>query len=120
MKNLLKTLRMAAVAIGITSIFLLGPSSGLLAQLRLTEAQVAALQPASPELVPAFGNFYSATFPDNPPFPYDPFPALPVYRLPDGSWLVDDSSVAFPPPGQAVNALARSFVAENRLAAQQN
>jgi hypothetical protein len=46
-----------------------------------------------------------------------------VYQLPDGSWLVDDSTVSFPPPpGPPVNvaAAARSFLAQPSLASQQS
>ena len=44
-----------------------------------------------------FGQFPAQTIPC---LPFDPYPDLPVYLLPDGSWLVDDASVQFPqPPG---------------------
>ena len=45
--------------------------------------------------------------PELPPVPFDPYPDLPVYRLPDGSWLVDDSTVQFPPPRQTMTRRRR-------------
>jgi hypothetical protein len=90
-------------------------------QPRLTAAQAAALQPTPPNFVPMSGNFWSLQRPDFPPYPSDPYPNLSAYLLPDGSYLVDDASIAYPPIGKAVDVIgaARSFVAENRLAAQQ-
>jgi hypothetical protein len=44
---------------------------------------------------------------------------LPVYRLPDGTWLVDDSTVQFPPPVPVdATAAARSFLTQANLASQ--
>jgi hypothetical protein len=84
----------------------LGSDAVLLAQPHLTDAQILALRPAPPSLVPSCGNFWSVSRPDYPPYPYDPYPDLPVYQLPDGSWLVDDSTIQFPPSGQTIGAPA--------------
>jgi hypothetical protein len=52
------------------------------------------LQPASPEAVPALGTFRSLVL-SQPPLPFNPFPELPVYMLPDGSFVYDDSLVDY-------------------------
>ena len=45
---------------------------------------------------------------------------MPVYRLPDGSWLVDDSTVPPRSPGPVnAPAAARSFLTQASLASQQ-
>jgi len=87
------------------------PSFTLRAQPQLTQAQAAALQPTPPALVPKSGDFYSISFPGNPLTPFDPYPDLPVYRLPDNSLWVDDTSIPFPPPGQKSDPLAASHPA---------
>jgi len=124
MKTLLHTSQTAVVTLAITvaTALLPGPNSALLAQNRLTDAQATALQPTPSDQIPAFGNFYSASFPENPPTPFDPFPNLPAYRFPDGSWLVDDTSVQFLPPDLAANApaAARILLAQNRLVLEQS
>jgi hypothetical protein len=70
--------------------------------------------------VPRSGTFWSVSRPSFPPDPTDPFADLPVYRLPDGTWLVDDSTILFPPPGP-INypAAARGFLGQASLANQQ-
>ncbi len=42
-------------------------------------AQTDDLKPVPPKLVPDLGTFYSLQNPGQPPFPYDPFPELPVF-----------------------------------------
>src|ERR1035441_10939886 len=85
------------------------PLLTLHAQVRLTEAQAAALRPTPPSLIPKVGEFYRLSNPAAPE-PTDPFPGLPVFLLPDGkTWLVDDSRVPPPPPPDRV-AAARSFL----------
>ena len=71
--------------------------------------------------MPKSGNFYSVTFPGYPPEPTDPHPDLPVYRLPNGDWLVDDSILPVPPPVSTnAPAAARSFLTQQAsLASQQ-
>ena len=44
--------------------------------------------------VPQFGTFYSLTL-FQPPFPFNPFPELPVYAVGDGSFVYDDRSVDY-------------------------
>ena len=41
------------------------------------------------------GSFYSLQRPDYPPFPVNPFPELPVYRIGDSDFVVDDRSVDY-------------------------
>jgi hypothetical protein len=93
-------------ALTLVAVFAPCPPFTLLAQPHLTDAQILALRPAPPSLVPSCGNFWSVSRPDYPPYPYDPYPDLPVYQLPDGSWLVDDSTIQFPPSGQTIGAPA--------------
>ena len=57
-------------------------------------AQADVLQLVPPEAVPADGTFYSVQQ-DAPPLPFDPFPELPVYLLPDGTYYIDDTSVEY-------------------------
>ena len=96
----------------------------LRAQPQLTEAQAAALRPTPPNLVPrSTGTFWLISHLDWPPqpgYPYPQYPDLPTYLLPDGSWLVDDTSVPLPPPASfdAV-AAARSLLLQSSLASQQ-
>ena len=98
-------------------------ATSLPAQPVLTEAQAAALQPTPPNLVPrSTGTFWLITHLDWPPqpgYPYPQYPDLPTYLLPDGSWLVDDTSVPPPPPASfdAV-AAARSLLLQSSLASQ--
>ena len=107
-------------AVTLVVVFALYPPLALRGQPQLTAAQAAALQPTPPSLVPRTGTFWSVSRPDYPPFPFDPYPDLPVYLLPDGSYLVDDSSVQFPPPGPVdAAAAARSFLTQASLASQQ-
>ena len=92
----------------------------LRAQPRITEAQAAALRPTPPSLVDRSGTFWSVSRPQYPPEPTDPYPNLPAYRLPDSTWLVDDSTVIFPPPAPAdAPASARNFLTQTSLASQQ-
>ena len=87
---------------------------------QLTEAQAATLRPTPPSLVPRSGTFWSVSYPSTPPMPFDLYPALPAYRLPDGSWLVDDSSVPLPPsPAISAPAAARSLLSQPSLDRQQ-
>jgi hypothetical protein len=52
--------------------------------------------PVPPALVPESGTFWSLQKLDSePPLPFDPLPGLPVYRLENGQFLVDDSSVDY-------------------------
>jgi hypothetical protein len=44
---------------------------------------------------PRFANYYSAQKPKWPPFPFNPFPELPVYQLDQWSWVYDDSQVNY-------------------------
>ena len=43
---------------------------------------------------PLFGTFYSLTL-NQPPFPFNPFPELPVYSIGDGKFVYDDRSVDY-------------------------
>jgi Alpha/beta hydrolase len=94
----MKTSRSAAFLSTIAFTFLLGLSLNLRAQPKLTDAQLLALRPTPTNLVPASGTFWSVSLTNYPPLPCDPFPSLPAYHLPDGSWLYDDSAIAYPPP----------------------
>jgi hypothetical protein len=59
-------------------------------------AQTEDLKPVPPKLVPEIGTFYSLQNPDQPPFPYDPFPDLPVYWFSeDEVFLIDDRTVDY-------------------------
>jgi hypothetical protein len=109
------------ITITLATAFLPGPNASLLSQTRLATAR-ATIQPTPPADIGAFGNFYSATFPENPSTPFSLFPTLPTYQIGQNTWLVDDTSVTFLPPSLAANpaAAARSFVAQNRLAMQRN
>ena len=109
----------AAVTLAVA--FNLCPPLTLRAQPQLTDAQLLALQPTPPSLIPSSGTFWSVSRPNYPPLPWDPYPGLPVYRLPDGSYLVDDSTVLFPPSGQTISApaAARTFLTQATLASQQ-
>src|SRR5262249_5875337 len=71
-------------------------------------------------LVPLVGTFYSVSRPYDPPLPFDEYPNLPAYLLPNGIWVVDDSSIPVPPPlPPDVPAAARDFVAQNQSLAQE-
>src|SRR6266540_1933984 len=54
----------------------------------------AQLEPVSAEAVPFIGTFRSFTL-NQPPLPFLPFSELPVYALPDGSFVYDDRSVDY-------------------------
>ena len=59
--------------------------------------QLAAVEEAELVLVkepPRTGTFYSLTL-FQPPFPFNPFPELPVYAVGDGSFVYDDRSVDY-------------------------
>ncbi len=103
----MKTWQSASVIAAVTllGVFAPCPPFTLRAQPRLTEAQAAALQPTPPSLIPGSGTFWFLSRTNYPPMPIDQYPALPLYRLPDGTYLVDDSTIQFPPPGP-VNAPA--------------
>jgi hypothetical protein len=60
----------------------------------LTLANGVELQPLLPDLVPMSGIFWSLQM-TLPPTPFDPFPNLPVYALPDGGFIYDDSQVDY-------------------------
>ena len=111
---------MAAVAL--IGVFAACPTFTLWAAPQLTEAQAAALQPTPPNLIPRAGTFWSVSCPTNPPLPFDRYPELPAYRLPDGTYLVDDSSIPLPPPGPTVSApvAARALLSQGGLATQQS
>jgi hypothetical protein len=54
------------------------------------------LKPVPPKLIPDLGTFYSLQKPDHPPFPYDPFPDLPVFWFSeDEVFLIDDRKVDY-------------------------
>ena len=122
----MKKWQSASVIAAVTLAMVFAPCAAftLRAQPRLTEAQAAALQQIPPSLIPSWGRFWSVSHPDYPCLPFPPyrdvFPGLPVYLLPDGSYLVDDSSVQLPPPPPTnVAATARSFLtAQFTLASQ--
>ncbi len=53
-------------------------------------------KPVPPKLVPDLGTFYSLQNPGQPPFPYDPFPDLPVFWFnEDEVFLIDDRKVDY-------------------------
>jgi hypothetical protein len=58
-------------------------------------AQTEGLQLVPPEQVPETGTFWLIQMAG--PFPCDPSPSLPVYLVEDGSFMVDDSAVIYPP-----------------------
>ena len=115
--------RSASVAVMVTLAVTCGLGVGpmLWAQPQLTEAQMAALQPISPLLLPRVGTYWSLAFPTNPPLPKPVATNLPVYRLPDGTYLVDDSSLPVPPKGGSagVAAAARSMLIQGGLTTEQ-
>ena len=90
----------------------------VLAQPHLTESEAAALRPCAPGTVPGFGTFYLATFLDSnqPPTPFNPYPDLPAYLLPDGSFLVDDTSVSYVvlTPQAQIAALRNALLPQQR------
>ena len=58
----------------------------------LSAAELPAVLVAEP---PAFGTFYSLTL-RQPPYPFNPFPELPVYSTGTGAFIYDDSTVDYP------------------------
>ena len=102
------------------AVIALCPPFALHAQPRLTDAQILALRATPPSLIPRSGNFWSVSRPTDPPVPFDPFPNLPAYILPDWSYLFDDSTIPYPPAGPiSLPDAARSFLTQTSLANQQ-
>jgi hypothetical protein len=87
--------RMAAMTIAIGCFIVSGP---------LTVAQTAGAAPLPS--VPGSGTFWLVQQPG--PFPFDPLPDQPVYSLGGTSFLVDDSSVIYPPGTDETSAMSAS------------
>jgi|GEM_PF-2767568 len=87
--------RMAAMTIAIGCFIVSGP---------LTVAQTAGPTPL--QSVPDSGTFWLVQQPG--PFPFDPLPDQPVYSLGGGAYLVDDSSVIYPPGMDETSAMSAS------------
>src|SRR5258708_788571 len=67
-------------------------------------AQTAGLTPL--QSVPYSGTFWLVQQPG--PFPFDPLPGQPVYSLGGGTYLVDDSSVIYPPGTDETQTMSAS------------
>jgi alpha-tubulin suppressor-like RCC1 family protein len=110
----------STVILVLAAALVLGGNAVLRAQPRLTDAQILALRVTPPSLIPQSGNFWSVSRPDFPPYPNDPFPDLPVYLLPDGTYLFDDSTVVYPFTGPfTYPTAARSLLIQSSVASQQ-